>query len=98
MGLRNAVALQSGATEDLLESSRRADDPGIATEHRAALLLCQAFLEDPSSFSPQAAAEVAGAFAPAEVIELLVRLIMWSSDKTLIALGLDLDEPITQTY
>jgi hypothetical protein len=98
MGLRNAVALHSGATEELLATSRRADDPGIAAKHRAALLLCQAYLENPETFSADAAAEVSAVFTPGDVVELLVRLIMWSSDKTLIGLGLDLDEPIVQTY
>lgn len=98
MGLRNAVALHSGATEEVLSTSRRADDPAIPAKHRAALLLCQAYLENPGLFSADSAVEVSAVFTPSEVVELLVRLIMWSSDKTLIGLGLDLDEPIIQTY
>ena len=98
MGLRNAVALQSGATEDVLVAAPRADDPGIAAEHRAALLLCQAYLEDARPLSPAVAAEVLAVFSPADVVELITRLVMWSSDKTLVALALDLDAPITQLY
>jgi hypothetical protein len=99
MGLRSAVALQQGATEELLDKTRRADDAGISSDQRAALLLCQAFLEDPAHFgATDAAGEVRIALTAAQIVELLVRLVMWSSDKVLIALGLDLDEPKSQLY
>jgi hypothetical protein len=99
MGLRSAVAQQQGATEQLLGGPLRADDEGLAADHRAALLVCQAFLEDPAHFGDSDDADVVRrTFSAAQVVELMVRLVMWSSDKALIALGLDLDEPRSQLY
>ncbi len=96
--MRSAVALQHGATEDLLRATLADDDSLLTAEQRAALVLADAFLDDPAGLTAASAEQIRSALTTEQVIELVVRLMQWSGNKAMIALGLDLDEVRPQVY
>ena len=59
---------------------------------RAALRLADAYLMDPAATSDVVKQEVAEHLSVAQVVELAVKLMGFSSDKVMVALGLDIDE------
>ncbi len=64
----------------------------LSASQRAALRLADAYLTQPADMSDATRQEVADAFTPVQVVELVVKLMGFSSDKVMVALGLDLEK------
>ncbi len=92
MSARSAVALQHGVDEDLLAAVDDPESGAFTPVQRAALTLADAYLTSPAEMSDTARRTVAGELEPRQVIELVLKLTGFSSDKVMVALGLDLDQ------
>jgi len=68
------------------------EDSDLSPAQRAALRLADAYLTYPADMSAEAKREVAAELTPTQVVELALKLMGFSSDKVIVALGLDLDE------
>jgi alkylhydroperoxidase family enzyme len=92
MSVRSAVALQHGVDEAMLDEVDHYHDSELSPAQRAALTLADAYLTAPAEMSEAARREVAANLTPTQVVELVLKLMGFSSDKVMVALGLDLDE------
>lgn len=90
--MRSAVALQQGVDEELLAKVDRYEESDLPASHRAALRLADAYLVAPAELSDAVRREVLEHFTPAQVVELVLKLVGFSGDKVMVALGLDFDE------
>src|SRR3954447_26266033 len=97
MSARGAVAQQQGVDEEMLEKVDHYDDSDLSPEQRAALRLADAYLVAPAAMSDAVRAEIAALLTPAQVVEVVLKLMGFSSDKALVALGIDFDEVRTFT-
>ena len=97
MSARGAVAQQQGVDEQMLDKVDHYEDSDLSPEHRAALRLADVYLLAPGATSDAARAEIAAHLTPAQVVELVLLLMGFSSDKALVALGIDFDEVQTFT-
>jgi alkylhydroperoxidase family enzyme len=97
MSARGAVAQQQGVDEQMLEKVDHYEDSDLPPEQRAALRLADAYLIAPGAMSDAVRAEVAAHLTPPQVVELVLKLMGFSSDKALVALGIDFDEVQTFT-
>lgn|SRR5690606_32520295 len=97
MSARSAVALQQGADEELLSSVDHYETADITEAQRAALKLADAYLTSPAEASDETRREIAAHLDERQRIELALKLMGFSSDKVMVALGLDLDEVRTFT-
>lgn len=93
MSVRSAVALQQGADEELLAEVDHYEESELSPAQRSALRLADAYLVAPAEMSESVKHEVAEHLTPVQVVELVLKLMGFSSDKVMVALGLDLDEP-----
>jgi alkylhydroperoxidase family enzyme len=92
MSARSAVALERGADEELLDA---VDDPSsseLSVQQRAALTLTDAYLTSPAAMSDAVRRQVAEHLSARQIVEVVLKLTGFSSDKVMVALGLDLDE------
>ena len=92
MSARSAVALQEGVDEDLLSAVDHYRDSEISKSQQAALALADAYLTFPAEMTDAVREEVSGHLSAAQVIELVLKLMGYSSDKAMVALGLDFEE------
>jgi alkylhydroperoxidase family enzyme len=92
MSARGAVAQQQGVDEQMLDKVDHYETSDLSEEQRAALRLADAYLVSPASMTDATRAEIAGQLTPTQVVELVLKLMGFSSDKTMVALGLDFDE------
>jgi alkylhydroperoxidase family enzyme len=97
MSARGAVAQQQGVDEQMLEKVDHYEDSDLAPEQRAALRLADAYLVAPGAMSDAVRAEVSALLTPAQGVEVVLKLTGFSSDKALVALGIDFDEVQTFT-
>ena len=96
MGYRDAVALQAGVDDNMLALVDDHEHSQLSPKQKAALRFADAYLNGPVAVDDDLRAELTAHFTPAELGSLLVRLMHFSSDKVLVALGLDLAEPVRQ--
>src|SRR4051794_40477076 len=96
MGYRDAVALQAGVDDNMLDLVDDHEHSPLSPQQKAALRFADAYLSGPVAVDDELRGELATYFTPAELGSLLVRLMHFSSDKVMVALGLDLDEPTRQ--
>ena len=96
MGYRDAVALHAGVDENLLALVDDHEHSSLSAKQKAALRFADAYLNGPTAVDDDLRAELSVYFTPTELGSLLVRLMHFSSDKVMVALGLDLDEPTRQ--
>ena len=96
MGYRDAVALQAGVDDNMLALVDDHEHSPLSSKQKAALRFADAYLNGPVAVDDDLRAELTAHFTPAELGSLLVRLVHFSSDKVMVALGLDLDEPVRQ--
>ncbi|MEO8695850.1 MAG: hypothetical protein ABI658_20185 [Acidimicrobiales bacterium] len=68
----------------------------LSPKQKTALRFADAYLNGPVAIDEGLRAELATHFTPTELGSLLVRLMHFSSDKVMVALGLDLDAPTRQ--
>lgn len=92
MSARGAVAQQRGVDEQMLEKVDHYEDSDLSPEQRAALRLADAYLIAPGAMSDSVRAGIAAHLAPAQIVEVVLKLMGFSSDKALVALGIDFDE------
>ena len=92
MSVRGAVAQQQGADEKLLAEVDHYEDSELSPTQKAALRLADAYLTYPADMSDEVRAEVLSHLDSAQVAELVLKLMGFSSDKIMVALGLDLEE------
>src|ERR1700737_2947810 len=92
MSARSAVALQQGANEQMLAAVDHYEHSDLSPVQQAALRLADAYLVSPAEMSEAVKHDVAAHLNPDQVIELVLKLMGYSSDKVMVALGLDLDE------
>src|SRR5215211_4838623 len=97
MSVRSAVALQRGATEEMLTSVDRYEESDLTPEQQAALKLADAYLVAPADMSDSTKRDVAAQLSAEQIVELVLKLMGFSSDKVTVALGLDLDEQTVLT-
>jgi len=97
MSARGAVAQQQGVDEEMLQKVDHYDDSDLSPEQRAALRLADGYLVAPAAMTDAVRAEIAAHLTPAQVVEIVLKLMGFSSDKALVALGIDFDEVRTFT-
>ena len=99
MSVRDAVASQQGADETLLgEVDRYAQSDRLSDHQKAALRLADDYLVAPGSLSKEDRAELLRHLTPEQVVSVVLRLMQYSSDKVMVALGLDLEEVKIQPF
>ncbi len=92
MSARSAVALQQGADEEMLAQVDRYETSELSPAQQAALRLADAYLVSPAEMSDAVKQDVAANLSPVQVVEVVLKLMGFSSDKVMVALGLDFDE------
>jgi alkylhydroperoxidase family enzyme len=92
MSARSAVALQQGVDEEMLAEVDHYEDSELSPAQKAALRLADAFLISPADMSEAVKHNVADHLSVEQVVETVLKLMGFSSDKVMVALGLDLDE------
>ena len=92
MSVRSAVALQQGVDEAMLAAVDHYEESELSPVQQAALRLADAYLISPAVMSEAVKHEVAAHLSADQVIELVLKLMGFSSDKVMVALGLDFDE------
>ena len=97
MSARSAVAQQRGADEELLAAVDHYRDSDLSPAQQAALALADTYLTSPAEMTDAVKQEVAASLSPLQVVELVLKLMGFSSDKAMVALGLDFDEVRTFT-
>jgi alkylhydroperoxidase family enzyme len=97
MSARGAVAQQQGVDEQMLDQVDHYETSDLSGPQRAALRLADAYLVAPGAMTDTTRAEIASELAPDQVVEVVLKLMGFSSDKAMVALGLDFDEVRTFT-
>jgi len=92
MSVRSAVALERGATEEMLTSVDRYEESDLTPEQQAALKLADAYLVAPAEMTDSTKRDVTAHLSTEQILELALKLMGFSSDKVTVALGLDIDE------
>ena len=92
MSARSAVALQRGADEEMLTAVDHYRDSDLTASQQAALALADAYLTSPRDLNDAVTQEVAAHLTAAQAVEVVLKLMGFSSDKAMVALGLDFDE------
>ena len=92
MSARSAVALQQGLDEQVLSEVDHYRDSDLSPAQQAALALADAYLTSPADMSDAVHEEVASRLSAEQVVELVLKLMGYSSDKAMVALGLDFEE------
>jgi len=96
MGYRDAGALQAGVDDNMLALVDDHEHSSLSPKQKAALRFADAHLSGPVAVDDDLRAELTAYFTPTELGSLLVRLMQFSSDIVMVALGLDLAEPVRQ--
>jgi alkylhydroperoxidase family enzyme len=94
---RSPAARAQGATESLYADIDDYEASGLSERQKAALRLADAYLLWPAGTSEEVRAGALEHFTPEQIIELILRLLVYSSDKVMISLNLDLDKPLIST-
>lgn len=97
MSLRSSDSLAAGADEETLEQVDHYEDSELLDLQKAALRLADAYLT-PTPVSPALAREIRRQLSPDQIVEILLRLVHWSNNKVMVALGLDGDDLSRQVY
>jgi alkylhydroperoxidase family enzyme len=92
MSARSAVALEHGVDEEMLSDVDHYRNSDLSPAERAALALADAYLTAPAEMSDTVRQEVAAHLSPLQIVEVVLKLMGYSSDKAMVALGIDLDE------
>jgi len=92
MSARSAVALQHGVDEQMLSETDHYRQSDLSEAQQAALALADVYLGSPADMSDAVREEVAAHLSAQQVVEVVLKLMGYSSDKVMVALGLDLEE------
>jgi alkylhydroperoxidase family enzyme len=91
---RSPAARAQGATEALYAAIDDYEASDLSERQKAALRLADAYLLWPAGTSDEVRAGALDQFTPEQIVEFVLRLLVYSSDKVMISLNLDLDEPL----
>ena len=86
--MRRAVARPAG-THDLMDDVRDYEHGRLTASRQAALRFTDAFLTDPGGFPAARRTEMLAHFSPDQIVELTFKLMFWTANKPVIAIGLD---------
>src|SRR5258706_6495203 len=92
MSVRSAVALQQGVDEELLAKVDSYETSDLSEMRKAALRLSDAYLTSPADISDEVKRSVQEQLTTPQIVETVLHLMQYSSDKLMVALGLDLEE------
>src|SRR5690349_8193725 len=92
MSARGAVAQQQGVDEEMLGKVDGYEESDLSPFQKAALRLADSYLTAPADTPDDGRAAIASELTAPQAVELVLKLMGFSSDKALIALGIDLDE------
>ncbi|MBO0732206.1 MAG: hypothetical protein J2P57_23290 [Acidimicrobiaceae bacterium] len=76
----------------MLDAVDRYEASDMSPQQRAALRLADAYLGSPADMSDADREEIASRLTPQQIIEVVMKLVGFSSDKAMVALGLDFEE------
>jgi AhpD family alkylhydroperoxidase len=93
---RSPAARAQGATETLYAAIDNYEASDLSERRKAALRLADAYLLWPAGTSEEVRARALEHFTPEQIVEFILRLMVYSSDKVMISLNLDLDEPLIE--
>jgi alkylhydroperoxidase family enzyme len=97
MSARSAVAQQQGVDEAMLEQVDHYEDSDLSASQRAALRLADGYLTAPAAMSDATRSEIVAELTPDQVVEVVLKMMGFSSDKAMVALKLDFEEIRTFT-
>ena len=92
MSARGAVAQQQGVDEEMLAEVDHYEESGLSPFQQAALRLADSYLTAPADTPDEVRGGIAERLDARQAVELVLKLMGFSSDKALIALGIDFDE------
>jgi alkylhydroperoxidase family enzyme len=92
MSARSAVALQQGADEELLAAVDHYEQSDLSPVQQAALRLADTYLGLPAAMSDAVRQDVGDHLTSVQAVEIVLKLMGFSSDKVMVALGLDFEE------
>src|SRR5690348_9055232 len=93
MSVRSAVALDHGVDDELLAKVDAYETSDLTAAQKAELRLADAYLGAKPNLDEQERAEILRLLSVPQVVETVLKLMQWSSDKVMVALRQDLDEP-----
>lgn len=93
---RSPAARALGATEALYAAIDDYEAGDLSERQKAALRLADAYLLWPAGTPQDVRAGAREHFTTEQIVEFILRLMAYSSDKVMISLNLDLDEPLIE--
>src|SRR5689334_16865258 len=92
MSARGAVAQQQGVDDEMLAKVDDYEHSDLSAAQLAALRLADAYLIAPAAMTDAVRADVAAHLSPEQVVEVVLKVMGFSSDKAMVALGIDFEE------
>ena len=92
MSIRDAVASQHGAGEEVLAKVADYEQSDLPDDQKAALRLADDYLGAPGTLPEARRDELQRHFSGVQLVEIVLRLMQCNSDKVMVALGLDIAE------
>src|SRR3954447_18500900 len=92
MSVRSAVALKAGADEAILAKVDDCEHSDLTDTQKAALQVADVYLSSPADVSDEVKKNALEHLSSAQIAETVLHLMQYSSDKMMVALGLDLTE------
>lgn len=89
MSLRSAEGLRAGVSEQMLAEVDDYEFSSLPERQQVALRLADVFLVQPTELSAELIGQVQENFSAEEIVEILLRLVHWSHNKVMVALGVD---------
>src|SRR5438067_6600034 len=92
MSVRSAVALQQGVDEEFLAKVDDYERSDLSDMRKATLRLADAYLTSPAEMGDEVRKGALEHLTTPQIVETVLHLMQYSSDKVMVALGLDLEE------
>jgi hypothetical protein len=89
MSMRRAVARPAGSGDLMDEVLAYEESESLSELQRVALRLHDAFLADPGGLGAAARAEALAHFSSAQLVELALKFLHWSTNRPVVTLGGD---------
>lgn len=89
MSLRLGVARDNGLDEDMAAKIDRYEQSDLPERHKVALRLTDAFVTAPGDIDAGLRAQARAHFTEAQLVELMLDMSKWSTQKLSVALGTD---------
>ena len=89
MSLRLGVARAAGLDETMAEKIDRYEESDLPEHQKVALRLTDAYVTAPGAISDELGEQVRSHFTEAQIVELMLDMSKWSTQKLPVALGTD---------